>query len=543
MRKSIAILLITISLVLSGCFGKKTTNEEVKEVSISPAGELPIVDEKVTLKVLVQSRANIENFETNEFTKWYEEQTNVHIDWEVVPPKDAQEKLNLILTSGEYPDVIMGFGISPTMQMVYGMQGVFRPMNDYIDKYGYGTKRLFEEVEGAEEAIKAPDGNIYGLPQIDANPHTASPQKLWIYEPWLKKLNLDMPTTTEEFYQVLKAFKTQDPNGNGKADEIPLAGATTGWHAQIDNFLMNAFIYTHKLGNGYTILDNGKVDVVFNKPEWKKGLEFLHKLYDEGLLAPETFTQDIDQLRRLGENPDVPILGVAPGGTMEFTQIGGESGRWQEYVTIPPLKGPDQLQVAPYSLEGLNANAQFVITSAAKYPEVAYRWGEMMYTEEITIRNDNGTLGEHWDWAEEGEIGLNGKQGSWKKLVQPSGIQNFEWEHTGPILQTRELREGLVTQKGELAQILYEETVKNYDPYRQDVDKIVPPLFFSESQASELATLEKTIRDYVNEMLARFVTGDADISKEWDKYLDTLVNMNLKRFVEIYQEAYDVKYK
>src|SRR5690606_41461588 len=69
------------------------------------------------------------------------------------------------------------------------------------------------------------------------------------------------------------------------------------------------------LGNGYTILDNGKVDVVFNKPEWKKGLEFLHKLYDEGLLAPETFTQDIDQLRRLGENPDVPILGVAPGGT------------------------------------------------------------------------------------------------------------------------------------------------------------------------------------------------------------------------------------
>ena len=50
-----------------------------------------------------------------------------------------------------------------------------------------------------------------------------------------------MPQTTEELYQVLTAFKTQDPNGNGKADEVPFTGATTGWNTTLDGYLMNPF--------------------------------------------------------------------------------------------------------------------------------------------------------------------------------------------------------------------------------------------------------------------------------------------------------------
>ncbi|MFC5464581.1 ABC transporter substrate-binding protein [Lederbergia graminis] len=541
------VLLISTMLILTGCFGnsKKTDNRSAKDVKVNAAGVLPIVDEKVTLNVLIHGQANVEDFATNEFTKWYEEQTNVHLNFEVVGPKGAQEQLNLIMSSGDYPDVIIGFGISATKQMVYGKQGVFIPLNDLIEKYGHGTKEMFKELPRAEEIITAPDGNIYGLPFIGHNPHTFYPHKMWIYEPWLEKLNLDMPTTTEEFYEVLKAFKTQDPNGNGKADEIPFAAATTGWNSQIDNFLMNSFVYTNKATNSYMMLENGKIDVSFTQPGWKEGLKFMNRLYEEGLLAPESFTQDMEQLRRLGENPDVPILGAAPGGTMEFTQINGSSGRWKEYKPMAPLKGPTGLQVAPTSLR-IDSNAAFVITKDCPYPEVAFRWADFMYTKEATIRNDNGMFEEHWVWAEEGDIGLNGKPATWKRIYQPSSsgtVQNHEWEHTGPIYNSREIWEGLAIEEGGLEDILYKATVEHYEPYGKNDDKFVPPLFFDEVQAAELATIEQTIRDHVSEMQARFITGDADIEKDWDKYLKTLEGMNLNRFIEIYQEAYDAKYK
>ncbi len=91
---------------------------------------------KSTLKILVKGSASVEDFATNDFTKWLEEKTNVHIEWEVAPEKSANEKLNLVLSSGDYPDVIMGFGVSPTQMMIYGNQGVFLPLNDLIDKHG-----------------------------------------------------------------------------------------------------------------------------------------------------------------------------------------------------------------------------------------------------------------------------------------------------------------------------------------------------------------------------------------------------------------------
>ncbi len=76
-----------------------------------------------------------------------------------------------------------------------------------------------------KDLITAPDGNIYALPQVNECYHCMYQQRMWIYKPWLDKLGLKMPTTTDEFYEVLKAFKTKDPNGNGKADEIPLSGS------------------------------------------------------------------------------------------------------------------------------------------------------------------------------------------------------------------------------------------------------------------------------------------------------------------------------
>lgn len=544
---SLGIALVTAT-TLAGCSdsgansGAEQTTAQAT-ATVSAPGELPITAEKTTLRVLVKGSPFVENYATNEFTKYLEEKTNIHIEWEIAPEKSAVEKLNLVLGSGDLPDVIMGFAVTPTQQLIYGTQGDFLDLAPFIEKYGVETKKMFAQVAGVQEAITAPGGKIYGLPLVNECFHCSMSQKLWIYKPWLDKLGLKMPTTTDELYEVLKAFKTKDPNGNGKADEIPLAGAAVGPAVNIDSFIMNAF--TLNPGNANRLfVNNGKVDVPYNKPEWKEGLAYLNKLYTEGLIAPQSFTQDRDQAKQMGENPDINILGAAVAQhNGVFTTFSGPSKRWLDVVTVPPLKGPKGVQITPFS--NSVSQGMYVITRAAKNPEAAFRMADLLYTQEMTLREVEGRPDQEWKYASQGEIGINGKPAIWKYTDQKlSTVQNVKWSQTAPTLRTNDFRLGLLADpKNPLEVILYNETKNNYEPYRQKADAVLPQLFFTNEQAMELADMEKTITDHVKEMIARFTIGDANLDKEWDGYLKNLENMKLKQYLQIYQSAYDAKKK
>ncbi|WJH35381.1 ABC transporter substrate-binding protein [Paenibacillus sp. CC-CFT747] len=542
MRKWSMLLSVVLGfgLLASACSGKEP--DVAKGASaVNPAGQFPITNEKTTLKVLIKGASTVEDFSTNEFTKWLEEKTNIHLEFEVAPEKTATEKLNLVLSGGDYPDVIMGFGVSPSQMMIYGSQGVFLPLNDLIEKYGDETKKGYAAMPMAKELSTAPDGKIYAMPQINECYHCTLHQRMWVYQPWLDKLGLKMPTTTDEFYEMLKAFKTRDPNGNGKADEIPLSGSPQSYHTSIDSFLMNAFIYNH--GSNKLYLKSGKVDIPYNKPEWKEGLAYLRKLYSEGLIAPQTFTQDGTQLQEMGESA-TPILGAASGHNMgSVAKLAGSSNRWLEYTAVPPLKGPKGLQITPLHPFAVN-NGEFIITNKAKNPEAAFRLADFLYNQEATLRWYAGREGTEWRWAEKGEIGINGKPAIWKQLKPWGGVQNVNWSQRGTGFRPSDLRLGEVADPSQpLEPLLYKETKEKMEPYQQSMENILPPVFFTAEQSSEVADLEKTLLDHMKEMTARFITGDLDLDKNWDSYVKNLDNMNLKRYLEIYQTAYDAKYK
>ena len=76
-------------------------------------------------------------------------------------------------------------------------------------------------------------------------------------------------------------------------------------------------------------------------------------------------------------------------------------------------------------------------------------------------------------------------------------------------------------------------------PFVPDAEQIVPLLSFLGDEANEVVDIETQLVDYVNEMIARFVTGDVDIDAGWDVYLRELDNIGLERYIEIYQGAYD----
>lgn len=531
-------LMLGSTLVMSACGSKEEPGADpASAATVNPTGVFPITNEKTTIKVLMKGSNAVENFATNEFTKWLEEKTNIHIEWEVAPNKTADEKLNITLASGDYPEVIMGFAVKPVQQALYGKDGVFLPLNDLIEKYGEYTKQMFEAAPTARDVITAPDGNIYALPMVNDCYHCSMGTKMWINKAWLDKLNLPVPQTTEEFREVLRAFKEKDPNGNGKADEIPLVGATNGPQSKIDLFLMRSFIEFD--GSGMFLKD-GKIDVAYNKPEWKEGLKYLHSLFEEGLLSPQSFTQDRNQLKQMGENPEAPILGaVASQNPTVFVSM--DSDRAKDYVTIPPLEGPGGIRSANYNPYSATGNGYFVITNKAKNPEAAFRLADFLYSEEGTMRSNIGRPGQEWVEAAEGELGIDGKPGKWKQLSTFGGVQNVHWSQSSPSLRTNEFRLSQVADpENPLEVILYNETKNNYEPYRMDPGLVVPPLFFTNEQAEELADIQKTITDYKDEMLAKAVIGEIDIDKEWDNYVKTLEKMKLPRYLEIFQEAYEV---
>ncbi len=567
MKKSVFIvisIILIVSLFLSAC-GSSSDNSDsdnssspsipggsdsgssvdsVEESNLTEPGTFPIVKDKITLKVLVVDTGRVEDIQTNDFTQWYEELTNVHIEWDITPRAQAIEKLNLMLASGDYPDVIMKFNIQPSQLMVYGDQGIFLPLNEMIEEHGYFSKQLLEEKPLIKDAITSTNGNIYSLPMYSECFHCSNRMKMWINEPWLNNLNLDMPTTTEEFYQVLKAFKENDPNGNGLNDEIPLvASNTAGNDLSIQSFLMNAFVYYDPVLNKGMLINNGILEPAYTKDEFKQGLQYLNRLYNEGLLGPETFTQDRDQLRKLVENPGVSIVGAVPAlSPSSVAQVGSESGRWLELKPVAPLKGPNGHQVAnfnPYFSFGVSG---YIITNVSKHPEVALRWGEAFYNEEIMMRARFGVENEGWHWIEgQGKSSIDGGEARWERLTAYGNVQNSHLGQMNHDYQSMEFRhsESANNPDENLEVILYNATKNHYQPYNQSIDNILPPLWFTEDQAGELTEMETTITGYVEEMIARFVIGDADLDREWENYLRTLDNMGLNRYLEIYQRAYD----
>ncbi|WP_135548571.1 type 2 periplasmic-binding domain-containing protein [Paenibacillus cymbidii] len=535
---------LVLAVLLAGCGGSGTKSAEpsvkpAESANGSAPGTFPITKEKTTMRVFAAQKATIENMETNAFTKMYEDKTNVHIQWELSPENALAEKRKLSLASGDLPDFYLGANIAKDEEILYGSQGIFLPLNDLINKHTKWIKETLESDPIVKQSVTAPDGNIYSLPFAQNTFHATYPSKLWINSKWLKKLNLQMPTTTDELYKVLKAFKENDPNGNGKKDEIPfMAEAITGGYGFID-VLMNSFIgYGGAEPTMRLFIKDGKLDVAYNKPEWKKGLEFLRKLYSEGLLDSTVFSATNAQVKQLAEKADAETIGVFvanwPG--VYFNAAGT---RVNDYSPVAPLKGPDGVQSAiwtPY----ISSSGQFVLTKYAKDPVAAIRWADWFYSREGALQARIGREGIEWRAANPGELNAAGKPATWTKLAPINTTQNFFWSQWNTamnfLIQGEQTAADDIYSPAGLEKRLYQATLL-YEPYKPK--EVLPTLYIPADETKKIVQSKTDVKSYVDEYIVRFATGEKDLSKDWDAYLKNFDNLGLKEVIAVYQKAYD----
>ena len=544
MKKGTKLTAIIASLLcvvlIAGCGGGGNKAVIKSDMPLSDVNEFPIVEEPVTLSMFAVKNPYIEDFATNDFTKFYEEKTNVHIEWNVATG-DTTQAFNLMLASGEYNDMVMEIGLSKASMLDYAEQGILMDIKPYIDEHGYYIKEMFEEAPAIPNDLTM-DGAIYGLPKVTESYRYEYKEKMWVYKPWLEKLGIAMPETTEDFYQMLKAFKEKDPNGNGIADEIPLAARGVKDNHGIEPFIMSAFIPT--LSTRVYVDDKDKVQFVAVQPEYREGLRYLNKLYKEGLLYSDTFILDRAQIMSIGENDPV-ILGAGPGMFPGmFTISNGNSQRYYEYVAIPPLEGPEGVRAAAKAPNTYKGN--FMVTTDCQNPDIAIKWVDWFYSAEGKSKSQaTVTSGANEKRpAREGELSYNGQQAKWaidkveNKASDDAGMtHNRSWQNFGVYYSSFEDSFNTCNYNDILDP--HHEWYNAYaahDKYKTEIylgDLVIPS-----EDIAEYNDIKTALND-VEVSFASFVIGDLSLDNDWDTYVANLEKLGLSRYLEILQNAYD----
>lgn len=549
MRKLISMgfmLFLVLSLFVTGCVPTKNQPETSK----GSDPNITDTNSPIEVSIFTPKFASDGDFNENELTQIVEEKFNIKIKWEYANQDAAKEKRQLSLASGDYPDafwlVTWIDDISKVEAQKYGQEGIFLPLNDLIKEHAPNLQKAMGDMPYLKNGITAPDGNIYGLPLNGECYHCSRYGKLWINTEWLKTLKLEMPTTTEEFKQVLTAFKNEDPNGNGKKDEIPLSGESRELGNNPTMFLMNAFIPNN--GLDYINVNDGKLSLAPMQQEWKEGLSYIHSLYKEGLIDQGSFTQNGEALKQLGTPEGEPILGAAAAShSAIFVDLNSEHSK--KYDVVPPIKGPNGAQFTP-SVYGNVNNFAFAITDKAKgeKAEALIKLADFFYSEEGALAATYGKEGVHWRKGEPGDIDLNGKPAKYAKIPsdpnkKEEDIIHYGWGERGPLLQTRAFRDSMATSTDEWSAEGYERRLYNatlkYDGFEPTEQFNAAAAWVDPKDAEEVALLKINMNKYIEENIVQFVTGSKNVEKDWDHYLSGFQQLQIDRYLEIYQKAYD----
>ena len=304
-----------------------------------------------------------------------EKRTGVHIKWDTYS-SDVETVLQTRLASMEgLPDMVE---IPPFDSNVgvdtYSNNGVLIPLNDLIEQYAPNIQKLFEKYPALKAMCTSSDGNIYGLAGWWGDINDYVPDYLYIRQDWLDNLGLEMPKTVDELYNVMKAFKEQDANGNGDPnDEIPVA--TKNGLKQL-YYLMTGFGYdTNSLW--YTDADGG-VHYAAVEDNYKEMLTFLNKCYSEGLISDDL---DGTQLTQNITEDKVGIVCHDPADNMASSDDLALTTNPNCNYQFMPVIQKDENGTAQMTKRSLTWH-YYGITSACENPEAAIKWIDYVYASE-----------------------------------------------------------------------------------------------------------------------------------------------------------------
>ena len=553
-KKLLALLLALVMTVSLAACGGNSNNEETKGGNATAGGDkseasvpdylntesqFPIVKEgtDITLEVMVVNGpmySNMSSIHDVYFVDAYEKMTGIHIEWVEVSSDAFADQLALRLTTGELPDIILKGGISNSSQLKYGEQGYFADLmeNNMLETYAPNYWALAQEYPEILSASMMPDGSVYSLGMVRNSTGSTVASKLFFNQEWLDAVGKEVPTTADEFYEVLKAFKTEDPNGNGRADEIGLYLKPD--HLQYVTFGMFG-IGNRGSNNGYIDYDeeNGGVRYFATSDGFREWVEWVRKLYSEGLLNKEYF--DFTE-SNLGNYVNNDVCGVF--AYTNLCMLGQETQQKFTYLD-GAMTGPNG-DKDYFGVNSVGTTGSFVITSACKYPEAALRWVDYFYSDEGSLFFYYGDEGVTYDALEDGTYQFNDTVladfYSGQNSYDGCAVYVSLYGYGNTPTMTKVPYNSADDNKGialEAANALIEDCAIAW-----------PAFTFTKQEQRIIEDSKNDIDKYVASMRDAWIMGTQELNDDtWANFVATIERMGIQDVLEVYeaalQRAYD----
>lgn len=514
------IVLISAALAISLWLGVSSWGAE----SI----QLPIVQRPLQLTYFVGLNPNVmvswTDYSQMTCYKELEKRTNIRIKFLHPPVGQENEQFNLMVASGDYPDIIEGDWLSYPGGPEKAIQDrVIIPLNDLIEKHAPNLKRILDSNPEARRQVMTDDGRIYCFPFLRLDPKILVFWGFQVRQDWLDKLGLEPPETLDEWYKVLKAFKERDPNGNGKPDELPFASAGA---AGIHTF-MNAWGMTF----GFYQVD-GKVKYGPAQPEYKDYLALMNKWYKEGLIDPDYVATDAKQFdAKMTGNLVGAYTGFVGSGLKRFTDLARERHPGFKLVGVPYPIGPagksyNMFTEATRIFPGLGA----AISTKNKHVVETVKWLDYHYSDEGHMILNFGVEGISYKLVNGYPRYTEDVTKNPKLSIGQAIAKHARASFSGPMVQDPRYFEQYMAEPVQQAAISAWAKASR--------ERILPPITPTPQESRRFASIMSEINTYVNEMFNKFVMGQESLNN-FDQYIRRLKSMGLDEAVKIQQAALD----
>ncbi len=507
--------------------------------TVTPKGPealtLPIVKEPLTLTYWAPLNTNVtatmKGFGEIACHKELEKRTGIHFEFQHPSLNQEQEQFNLVMASGKYPDVIeynwlTGAAGGPSR---YIKDGVILRLNNLIGQYAPNLNKVLTDRPDIRRLVVTDEGDIYCFPFLRLDTILCVSQGMTMRGDWLDKLGLKAPTTIDEWYTVLKAFKEKDPNGNGKADEIALST----WRSNARGaFARQAFVGAWGIAWEF-YQDKGVVKYGPYQPEFKEFLKVMAQWHKEGLMDRDAFTDKQANFDAKITNHQIGSATMS-GGSGIGKYMGLMAPKDSKFKIIgtpyPTLKAGEKPQLGdrtfPYYGDGSVA-----ITSANKHVVETVKLLDYGYSPEGGRLYNFGIEGTSYTM-------VSGKPTFTPEVMKnPKGLAPAQ----AMAMYCRSINNGPFVQDPGYIMQYYElpEQKDALQVWMQPTnEKLMPPVTPTPDEGKKFATIMADINTRFVEVFEKVWSGALPLDA-WDTFVKDLKQMGIEDAIKIQQAALD----
>jgi len=517
---------MNFTLALLGSAALGTT---VLSTSVLANEELKIVDEPLELTIHMHwPRAQGYNEEYPVELK-ARELTNIHLI-EATTGKnttESQEAMNLLLAAGDMPDIVGGHLIKQPVNE-FGPQGAFVPLNELVAEHAPNIQAFWDSHPGLQEAISAYDGNYYYIPYL---PDGKYGRAWFIRQDWLDALELEQPQNVDELYEVLVAFRDDDPNGNGKKDEVPFFARQ--WE-EVNRLLTlwDARSSGSDTYHDFYITEENTIAHPYAQEGYRDGLANIAQWYEEGLIDAEVFTR--------GSSSRDYLLGENLGGLTHdwFASTSGYNAKLADkiegfnFIPFLPPASAGGVRMAEHRRIPIKPDG-WAISHTNENVIETIKYFDFWFSEQGRLLANFGVEGKTWDMIDgepvyKPEVLNNDQAVNSQMYLEGAQIQRgywqdyrYEWQWTADAARTG---------------------IELYDQYDLLVEQFLG-VAFTEDEQAVFDRYWPSIRTYMLERQQAWVLGTGDVVADWGDYTDTLDSMGYNDVIEVMNSAYTRQYE